>query len=224
MLAEGEVPGDPVRRRRRHGRRRRGVRGARRVPDRAGGEQLPAQRFVPGQPPARLRAARLPGLEGGDAASSRAPTSCSRSARRLGPFGTLPQHGFDYWPKDAKIIQIDADPRMLGLVKKVSLGICGDARLAARRAAGAAEGARQAARPNKARLAEVQRGEGSLDRGARQLALAQREGPHRPAPGAGRARQGDAEERDGLHRHRQRLLGGELLPALRAAGRRSSRR
>jgi thiamine pyrophosphate-dependent acetolactate synthase large subunit-like protein len=28
---------------------------------------------------------------------------------RLGPFGTLPQHGLDYWPKDAKIIQVDAD-------------------------------------------------------------------------------------------------------------------
>lgn len=50
---------------------------------------------------------------------------------RLGPFGTLPQHGMDYWPKDAKIIQVDADHRMLGLVKKISVGICGDARAAA---------------------------------------------------------------------------------------------
>lgn len=50
---------------------------------------------------------------------------------RLGPFGTLPQHGLDYWPKDAKIIQIDADHKMLGLVKKISVGICGDARDAA---------------------------------------------------------------------------------------------
>jgi sulfoacetaldehyde acetyltransferase len=50
---------------------------------------------------------------------------------RLGPFGTLPQHGLEYWPKDAKIIQIDADHRMLGLVKKVSVGICGDAKAAA---------------------------------------------------------------------------------------------
>jgi sulfoacetaldehyde acetyltransferase len=46
---------------------------------------------------------------------------------RLGPFGTLPQYGIDYWPKDAKIIQIDADHKMLGLVKKISVGICGDA-------------------------------------------------------------------------------------------------
>ena len=49
---------------------------------------------------------------------------------RLGPFGTLPQHGLDYWPKGAKIIQIDADARMLGLVKPISVGIHGDARAA----------------------------------------------------------------------------------------------
>jgi len=50
---------------------------------------------------------------------------------RLGPFGTLPQHNMDYWPKDAKIIQVDADAKMLGLVKKVQIGICGDAGAAA---------------------------------------------------------------------------------------------
>ncbi len=51
---------------------------------------------------------------------------------RLGPFGTLPQHGMDYWPKNAKIIQIDADNKMLGLVKKISVGICGDAKASAK--------------------------------------------------------------------------------------------
>ena len=50
---------------------------------------------------------------------------------RLGPFGTLPQHGLDYWPKGAKIIQVDADPRKIGLVKQVSVGVCGDARQSA---------------------------------------------------------------------------------------------
>jgi len=50
---------------------------------------------------------------------------------RLGPFGTLPQHGMDYWPNDAKIIQVDADHKMLGLVKKITVGICGDAKAAA---------------------------------------------------------------------------------------------
>ncbi|CAG0949317.1 sulfoacetaldehyde acetyltransferase [Myxococcaceae bacterium] len=50
---------------------------------------------------------------------------------RLGPFGTLPQYGFDYWPAQAKLVQIDADPRVLGLVKKASVAVCGDAREAA---------------------------------------------------------------------------------------------
>ncbi len=46
---------------------------------------------------------------------------------RLGPFGTLPQHGMDYWPKDAKIIQVDVDHTKIGLVKKIAVGICGQA-------------------------------------------------------------------------------------------------
>jgi sulfoacetaldehyde acetyltransferase len=50
---------------------------------------------------------------------------------RLGPFGTLPQHGLDYWPKEARIIQIDTEARVLGLVKPISVGIHGDARAAA---------------------------------------------------------------------------------------------
>ena len=50
---------------------------------------------------------------------------------RLGPFGTLPQHDMNYWPEDAKIIQIDADHKMLGLVKPISVGIHGDAGAAA---------------------------------------------------------------------------------------------
>jgi len=50
---------------------------------------------------------------------------------RLGPFGTLPQYGEEYWPTAAGIIQIDTDPRMLGLVKPISVGIHGDARAAA---------------------------------------------------------------------------------------------
>lgn len=49
---------------------------------------------------------------------------------RLGPFGTLPQHGIDYWPKTAKLIQVDMNPRKIGLVKKTDVGICGDARQA----------------------------------------------------------------------------------------------
>lgn len=51
---------------------------------------------------------------------------------RLGPFGTLPQHGIDYWPKDAKLVQVEANPRRIGLVKQATVGVCGDARAATR--------------------------------------------------------------------------------------------
>lgn len=51
---------------------------------------------------------------------------------RMGPFGTLPQHGLNYWPQEAKIIQVEADHTNLGLVKKIDVGICGDAKAAAK--------------------------------------------------------------------------------------------
>jgi sulfoacetaldehyde acetyltransferase len=50
---------------------------------------------------------------------------------RLGPFGTLPQYGMEYWPANARIIQVDADAKVLGLVKPISVGIHADARAAA---------------------------------------------------------------------------------------------
>ncbi|MFK7967414.1 MAG: sulfoacetaldehyde acetyltransferase [Burkholderiaceae bacterium] len=59
---------------------------------------------------------------------------------RMGPFGTLPQHGLDYWPKEAKIIQVEADHTNLGLVKKINVGICGDAKATAKALTGLLEG------------------------------------------------------------------------------------
>ena len=47
---------------------------------------------------------------------------------RLNPFSTLPGYGLDYWPKDAKIIQVDINPARIGLTKKVTVGIVGDAK------------------------------------------------------------------------------------------------
>ena len=47
---------------------------------------------------------------------------------RLNPFSTLPGYGIDYWPKEAKIIQVDINPDRIGLTKKVSVGIIGDAK------------------------------------------------------------------------------------------------
>ncbi|MEM9044257.1 MAG: sulfoacetaldehyde acetyltransferase [Pseudomonadota bacterium] len=47
---------------------------------------------------------------------------------RLNPFSTLPGYGIDYWPKDAKIIQVDINSDRIGLTKKVRVGIQGDAK------------------------------------------------------------------------------------------------
>ncbi len=50
---------------------------------------------------------------------------------RLNPFSTLPGYGIDYWPKDAKIIQVDINSSRIGLTKKVAVGIQGDAKMVA---------------------------------------------------------------------------------------------
>ena len=46
---------------------------------------------------------------------------------RLNPFSTLPGYGLDYWPQQAKLIQVDINPDRIGLSKAVSVAICGDA-------------------------------------------------------------------------------------------------
>lgn len=50
---------------------------------------------------------------------------------RLNPFSTLPGYGINYWPKEAKIIQVDINAARMGLTKKVSVAIQGDAKLVA---------------------------------------------------------------------------------------------
>ncbi len=50
---------------------------------------------------------------------------------RLNPFSTLPGYGIDYWPKDAKIIQVEINADRIGLTKNVDIAIQGDARLVA---------------------------------------------------------------------------------------------
>ena len=46
---------------------------------------------------------------------------------RLNPFSTLPGYGIDYWPNDAKLIQVDINADRIGLTKPVTVGIQGDA-------------------------------------------------------------------------------------------------
>ncbi len=75
---------------------------------------------------------------------------------RLGPFGTLAQHDIDYWPKNAKIIQVDVNHRVLGLVKKVDVAVQGDTGLAAADLLGRLRNLRIACQVNAdARTAEV---------------------------------------------------------------------
>ncbi|HID66707.1 MAG TPA: sulfoacetaldehyde acetyltransferase [Roseibacterium sp.] len=46
---------------------------------------------------------------------------------RLNPFSTLPGYGIDYWPQGAAVIQVDINPDRIGLTKKITVGIVGDA-------------------------------------------------------------------------------------------------
>ena len=73
---------------------------------------------------------------------------------RLG--GVPSRQDGESWREDVKIIQIDSDERTLGAASEVALAIHGDARLAARELLGHFRG-RPARKPDKARLAEVQR-------------------------------------------------------------------
>ena len=50
---------------------------------------------------------------------------------RLNPFSTLPGYDIDYWPREAKIIQVDINADRIGLTKKVTVGIQGDAGMVA---------------------------------------------------------------------------------------------
>jgi sulfoacetaldehyde acetyltransferase len=50
---------------------------------------------------------------------------------RLNPFSTLPGYGINYWPANAKLIQVDINADRIGLTKPVAVGIQGDSMLAA---------------------------------------------------------------------------------------------
>ena len=72
---------------------------------------------------------------------------------RLNPFSTLPGYEIDYWPKAAKVIQVDINPDRIGLTKPISVGICGDAAQVARQILGQlAPGAGDAGREDRKAL------------------------------------------------------------------------
>ena len=75
---------------------------------------------------------------------------------RLNPFSTLPGYGVDYWPRQAKIIQVDINPDRIGLTKRVDVAIQGDARKVAEQI-----------------LSELSEGAGDRDRQARRDLVAE---------------------------------------------------
>jgi len=76
---------------------------------------------------------------------------------RLNPFSTLPGYGMEYWPAEAKVIQVDINPDRIGLTKKVAVGIVGDAA--------------KVAKGLLAQLSETAGDEGRADRKARIAAI-----------------------------------------------------
>jgi len=76
---------------------------------------------------------------------------------RLNPFSTLPGYGMEYWPTEARLIQVDINSDRIGLTKKVDVAIQGDAkRVAEQLLAGLAGGTGSAARREEVELAKQQ--------------------------------------------------------------------
>lgn len=76
---------------------------------------------------------------------------------RLSIFGTLAQYGMDYWPRQAKLIQVDINPRQIGRVKPFDVGIIGDAKAAAAELLQRVRVLRPGRKPDAARLEAIRR-------------------------------------------------------------------
>ena len=76
---------------------------------------------------------------------------------RLGPFGTLPQYDIDYWPKNAKIIQVDQNPKVLGLSMRVDVASIADAKEYGRELLTMLKAKAPGRKPNQERLAAAEK-------------------------------------------------------------------
>ena len=181
-------------------------RAARRTAARAGLQQLPAQRLVPGLAPALVRPARLPGLEGGDeadragrrrAGARHAPRAVrhAAAARHRLLAGQREDHPGRRRREDARPGQADLGRHQR---RRAGRGRCADRAPAGTRRSRAREQGRALAAH---RRREERLGEGTrrVDARARSVLARGREEleVHAPAPDAARAREGDAAARDG---------------------------
>jgi sulfoacetaldehyde acetyltransferase len=74
---------------------------------------------------------------------------------RLGPFGTLPQYDMVYWPKNAKVIQVDIDHKVLGISMKVEHGILADSKEFAAAVLAEIKKIKKGLKPNAKRVDEI---------------------------------------------------------------------
>ncbi|MFK7805392.1 MAG: sulfoacetaldehyde acetyltransferase [Anaerolineae bacterium] len=74
---------------------------------------------------------------------------------RLGPFGTLPQYDMEYWPKDAKIIQVDVNHKVLGLTMQVDVASLADVKEFTRELTGMVKAAHPGLRPDEDKMDEI---------------------------------------------------------------------
>ncbi|MCK7515271.1 MAG: hypothetical protein MZV70_72270 [Desulfobacterales bacterium] len=81
--------------------------------------------------------------------------SCWPSARRLSVFGTLPQYDINYFPDNAKIIQIDINPKHIARTHPIEVGIIGDAKEATVEILKRLKAADKGRKPDEKRLAAV---------------------------------------------------------------------
>ena len=76
---------------------------------------------------------------------------------RLGPFGTLPQYEINYWPMEAKIIQVDINPAVLGVSRKVDVASPADCKEFARELLVLLKARSPGLQPNLERLADIEK-------------------------------------------------------------------
>ena len=143
---------------------------------------------------------------------------------RLGPFGTLPQHGLDYWPAARRSSRSTRTRKCSAWSSRSRSGSTATRRPPPSRCsndcvAGTSPACPTAPNAHAASPTRRPRGSGNSPSGRTSATPTRSKWPptlaHASPPDAARTREGDAARRDGRHRHRQHLLGVKLVPALR---------
>ncbi|SHK63139.1 sulfoacetaldehyde acetyltransferase [Desulforamulus aeronauticus] len=90
---------------------------------------------------------------------------------RLSVFGTLPQYDINYFPEDAKIIQIDINPKHIARTHPIEVGIIGDAKEASSEILKRLEVKIPAPKVNEERMAKIKERQEAWDKECVDLAM-----------------------------------------------------